>query len=651
MLASFRRSAKSWAAGAILFIALIAIVVTGFGTGGMGGLGGLGGGGANAGETLARVGDEKLTEEEITDIVNRQYAMARQQQPDLELTAFLTSSFQPIVDQMVTALAIQAFGTAQGLTVSQRMIDREIVNIPAFRNFTGQFDEQTFRNALAGQNITEAQLRQDIARSLMQRQLLGPVARGAAVPEALAREYANLLLERRRGSIGVVPSELLRQGIEPTEPQIAQYYNANRARFTIPERRVIKYAMLGPEQVAQAAQATDQEIAAFYRRNAAAYGGQERRTVQHLVLQDQRAAQQAVQQLRSGRSFADVASGLGFAAADLTYANQAQAEFARQANPQVAQAAFAAPQGGVVGPFEAEGVFHIVRVEAVNRTAARPLDAVRGEIAQRIQQGKLADALNALVGRVEDRLGEGASIEEVARAERLNLVTTPPLTESGQAPGQQFAIAPEMQPMLRGAFEIDAEDPEPVVEEVVPNQRFALVSLERVIPAAPPPLAQIRAQVREALIQQRGQERARALAIQIRDRINGGLAPAQAFAQAQPRLPAPQAVDLQRLEISRSGGQAPPPLVALFSLPQGRAHVMEAPNGAGWFVIHHAQRTAGNASGQQQLINTTRAEFATSAAEEIAQQFARAVEIASDVERNAEAIRAVRRRMLTNAGQ
>jgi peptidyl-prolyl cis-trans isomerase D len=78
---------------------------------------------------------------------------------------------------------------------------------------------------------------------------------------------------------------------------------------------------------------------------------------------------------------------------------------------------------------------------------------------------------------------------------------------------------------------------------------------------------------------------------------------------------------------------------------------MEAPNGAGWFVIHHAQRTAGNASGQQQLINTTRAEFATSAAEEIAQQFARAVEIASDVERNAEAIRAVRRRMLTNAGQ
>ena len=39
------------------------------------------------------------------------------------------------------------------------MVDREIVNIPAFRNFAGQFDEATFRQALQGQNITEAQLR------------------------------------------------------------------------------------------------------------------------------------------------------------------------------------------------------------------------------------------------------------------------------------------------------------------------------------------------------------------------------------------------------------------------------------------------------------------------------------------------------------
>ena len=71
----------------------------------------------------------------------------------------------------------------------------------------------------------------------------------------------------------------------------------------------------------------------------------------------------------------------------------------------------------------------------------------------------LSDALNALVTRVEDRLAEGESIEEVARAERLNLVTTPPVTEAGQVPGQQFSIPPELRPLLQGAFEVDPDDP------------------------------------------------------------------------------------------------------------------------------------------------------------------------------------------------
>jgi len=650
MLSSIRRSAKSWAAATILFLALVALVITGFGTGGFGGIGSLNPGGGG-GETLASVEGQELTEQEVADIINRQFSQARQQQPDLDLATFVGSGFDSIVDQMVLALAVQAFGEAHGLTVSQRMIDREIVNIPAFRNFAGQFDDNAFRAALANQNITEAQLRQDIGRSLMQRQLLGPVARGAAVPEALAREYANLLLERRRGTIGVVPAELLRQGVEPGEPEITAFYNANRARFTIPERRVVQYAMIGPEQVAAAARASDQEIAAFYRQNAAAFGPRETRNLLSIVLPDQAAAQAFAQRVRGGTSFADAAGQAGFSASDVTFANQSREAFAGETSPEVAAAAFQAQQGALVGPLRSELGFHVVRVEAVNRTPPRPLEAVRDEIARTIQQRKLTDALGALVTRVEDRLGEGASLAEVARAERLDVVTTPPVTEAGQAPGQPFTAPPELQPLLRAAFEIDAEDPEPVIEQIEPNQRFALLGIERVLAAAPPPLAQIRAQVRDALIERRGLERAQAVARQIAERINRGMAPAQAFAQAQPRLPPPQQVDMQRLEISRAGGSAPPPLIALFSLPQGRAHVLAAPNAAGWFVIHHAQRTAGNAASQPELVATTRVEFATSAGEELAQQFARAVELSLEVERNGAAIQAARQRLVGSAAQ
>ncbi len=646
MIANFRKSLRSWAMIAVLLIALVAIVVTGFGTGGTGGLGSLAGGGDGS-ETLATVEGEALSASEVSDLVNRQFARAREQQPTLEMAAFLgEGAFEQTLAQLIAATAIELFGAEEGLAVSQRMIDREIVNIPTFRNFAGQFDQNVFRQILASQNLTETRLRQDIARSLMQRQLLGPVALGGRVPEGVAREYASLLLERRRGTIGVVPAQLMAQGINPSDAEIAAFYRDSRAAFTIPERRVIQYAVIGQAQVGEAGRATDAEIAAVYRNNAAVYGPRETRTLQSIVLPTQQAAQAFAQRVRGGASFVDAAGQAGFAAADVTFADQRRDQFARATTPQVAAAAFGAAQGAVAGPIRSELGFHVVRVDRIAATPARPLEAVRGEIAAAIERRKGNEALGALITRVEDQLADGASFADVARAERLAVVTTPAITAAGQPVGGQPWQAPaELQPLLRSAFEIDAETLEPVVEQIDPNTRFALLGVERVEPAAPPPLAQIRPLVREALIQRRALERARAMAQQIANRINAGTPAARAFVEAQPRLPAPEQVNMRRVDIARGGSQVPPPLITLFSLPQGRARIVAAPNNAGWFIVAHEERIAGNASAEPQLIQTTRTEFGSSVSEEIAQQFARSVELRTGIARNEDAIRRARQQL------
>ncbi|MGQ0660684.1 SurA N-terminal domain-containing protein [Sphingosinicella sp.] len=647
MLNVVRRRATKWVAGAILFIVLLAIVITGFGTDGMGGLGSLGGGQQRA-EILATVGGRSVTEQQLRDLVTRQFNQARQQNPALDMNAFLASgAFDQILNSLIVGEAVVEFGGEQGLVATQRMVDREIVNVPQFRNFAGQFDENAFRAALRNQNITEAQLREDIARSLLQRQLLGPIAIGQRVPEALAQSFANLLLERRRGAIGVVPSQALAGAINPSDAEIANFYQQNRARFAIPERRVVRFAVIGPEQVAAASQPSEQEIQAYYRQNAAQYGPRETRTLQRLVLQDRAAADAAAQQLRAGTSFDQVASSAGFSARDLTLADQTQDAFAQQAGAEGARAAFAAAaqRGTVIGPIASEGTFQVIRIEAIQSTPARPLETVRAEITAAVRQRKGTDALAALVARVEDRVANNENVDEIARAEQLNLITTPPITSTGQSFGQPFVLPPELQPLLTQAFEIEAEDPEPVVETIQANQRYALIGIGAVTSAATPPLAQIRQAVRATLVLQTASDRARAMAQAIADRINGGMPAAQAFAAAGIALPPVQQINLQRLEISRGGQQVPPPLMALFSLPQGRARILAAPNGQGWFVVHHAERTAGDASGQPQLIQTTRTQFNNSAAEEMAQQFARALEMRAGVTRNDAAIAAARRRL------
>lgn len=652
MISNFRKSLRSWATIGLLLLALIAIVVTGFGTGGFGGIDSLGGGKSSDGSpTLATVEGKAITATQVNDLVNRAFIRARQQQPTLDMATFLAQdTYNQVLEQTIMAHAIEAFANRQGIVISRTMVDREIANIPAFRNLTGQFDENVFRQQLQTLNLTEAKLREDIMQSLVQRQLLGPVALGGRVPDGVAREYANLLLERRTGMIAVVPTELVASTINPTDAEIAAYYNSHRAAFTIPERRVIKYAVIGPEQAANVPAATEAEIAAVYRASPLRFGARETRTIQSIVLPSQQAANAFAAQVRGGTSFVAAAQQAGFAAADVTFTDQTRTQFAGVTNPAIAASAFSAAQGAVVGPTRSELGYHVVRVDHITTVAARPLETVRGEITAFINQRKRAEALATLVQQSEEQLSNGASFEEVARAHGLTIVTTPPVTATGQAVGgAPWTAPPELAPLLRAAFDIDPDDPEPAIETITANQRFAMVGINRVVPAAPAPLAEITQQVRAALVQERARQATRQIADRIVQRINSGTPPAQAFAEAQPRITNARQVDLRRGEINRQGQETPPPLLVLFSLPQGRARVVPAENNAGWFIVVHQTRTPGDASTNTALIQQVHTQFNRGVSEEMAQQMARAIQLRSEVVRNEAAIATARQQLSGNA--
>lgn len=639
MLSFFRRGVTSKIMLGVLALGLFAIVITGFGTGG----GGLGGVGAT-GDAVATAGDEKVTSVDVTEQVNRQLARAREQQPELDIANFLrTGIYEQVVNQLITARALFSFGIDMGLGISKRLIDGEIASIPGFQNVAGQFDDTVFRQVLARENITEQQLRREIEQSLVQQQLLGPVGSNALVPQGIALQYASLLLERRTGSVGIVPTQAMPQGPAPTDAEIAAYFNQQKGRYTIPERRVVRYALIGPEQLGAAGVPTEADVQTYYRSNAARYGAQETRNLSRVILPDQRAAQQFTAKLQRGISFTQAAAEAGFSNADTRAENQTKTQFANLTSPAAANAAFSAAEGAVTSPVQTELGWMIARVDKINRTAARSLESVRPEIMQVLTQQKRQDGIANLVTRVEDAIADGLTFDEAARQMNLPIKETPPVTAAGAAQGGQ--LPPEAAPLLKTAFDL-TEDDEPLVEAVTEGQRYALIDVARIIPAAPPPLAQIKDRVRTDLIAKRAADRARQIANQIVTRINGGMAPAQAFAQAGVQLPPMEAINARRMDIAQGGQQVPPPLAMMFSMKRGTAKLLEAPNGAGWFVVHLANTQAGDARTNPQLVQQTRQQFTQVTGNEYAEQFARAVEKHVKVERDEDAIAAVKRQLM-----
>jgi peptidyl-prolyl cis-trans isomerase D len=648
MLSIFRRGVVSKIMLGVLAIGLFAIVITGFGTGGSG----LGGAGGIGGEAVATVGDERITTQQLTEETNRQLARAREQRPELDLASFLRSgSLEEIADQLIDIAATSVFGKEQGLAVSRAMIDREIAGIPAFQNLAGQFDQAAFETALAREKISQDQLRKEIETRLLQRQLLLPAAGSAYVPNGIAFQYASLLLESRTGMVGVVPTAAMGVGKEPTDAEVAAFYTASQSRYTIPERRVLRYAVFGREQVAAAAKATDAEIEAAYRQNSATYGARETRTLSQVVLPDEAAARALAQRIAGGASFAQAAQQAGFAAADIALGEQAKEAYARTSAPAVADAVFGAAKGATVGPVKGPIGWHVVKVEDVKVTAARPLAAVRTELAAQVEQQKAQTALSDLAGRIETAIADGGSFDEVAQREKLAIVQTPPITAQGAVPGDPAArLAPEAGPLLEPGFELEA-NAEPVVETVAPNERFALLDVVSITPAAAPPLAQIRDRVKADLTARNASDRAKAVASSIASKINAGTPPAQAFAEAQVRLPPLQSVTAVRREIARQNQQVPPPLAMLFSLPRGKARTLAAPNGNGWFVVYLGAIVPGNASREPGLVEAVKSQFTQVVGDEYARQFTAAMRAKTEVKRNEDALRKLKAELIGGGAQ
>jgi peptidyl-prolyl cis-trans isomerase D len=204
----------------------------------------------------------------------------------------------------------------------------------------------------------------------------------------------------------------------------------------------------------------------------------------------------------------------------------------------------------------------------------------------------------------------------------------------------------ELGPLLRAAFDMTVDD-DPVVETITPNQRFAAMAVSRIVPAAPPPLQQIAQIVKSDLVKRRALERARAVATALVAKINGGVPARAAFAEAGIKLPSPEPVQARRIDIARPNQPVPPPLAMMFSLPRGKARLLAAPQGAGWFVVHLERTVPGNAGSAPQLVEATRSQFQRILGEEYAAQFTSAVEKSLEVERNEDAIRATKRGLTT----
>ena len=639
MIASFRRLSKSKIGTFVLVLFVLAIIAS-FALVDIQGT--LSGNLSLSRNTLASAGSEQIADRDMDRVMQRYLAAVRQENPEADY-GDIARDFDPILETLINQGALRAFAEKFGLTLSKRLVDAEIANIPGTRGLDGKFSEAAYQNYLQQERMTDADVRQFISARLLEQLLVNPVASSARVPVGVATPYASMLLEARQGDVAMVPVAAFRAGLNSTDSDLQQYYAANRARYMVPEQRVLRLARIGSEQVANVA-ASDQEIAAYYRANQAAYAPRDIRVISQAVVPDKATADAIAQRARRG-AFAAAAAPAGLSAADLSVGPQTRQQFASLAGEQVAAATFQAQAGAIVGPVQSDLGWHVVKVDSVRREGGKTLEQARSEIAARLNADKRTEALEGLVDQVQNAIDQGANFNEAAAAAKLSISETPLITAGGTSRGDpNYRFPAELAPALKTGFELAADD-EPVVDTLPNNAGYVLVAPARIIAAAPAPLASIRAQVAQDWINQRAAERARAVTAAIAAKAAKGIPLAQAVREAGTSMPPVRQIGARRIDLTQLQGQVPAPLQMLFTLGQGKSRMVGDPQGRGFYVVKVNRIVPGNALNQPALIGRIQNEFREPLANEYAQQFVNALRKQVGVRRNEGAIAATKKRI------
>lgn len=634
MLTVFRRliHSKVGAVLAILFLAVIAAAfIMGDITSGKFGAS-LGGGG-----TAAKAKGYTLSETELQDRIQRVFENARKSNPGLQISSFFAEGgAAQIYDQLVGALTLRAFADDQGVHISKRLVDAQIAQIPAFQDAAGNFSQDAFRQLLIRERLTEQALRDDISREILQRQMLAPVGLGVRLSDNVVTPYASLLLEGRQGTVAAIPAIAFLDEKNPSDAQLAEFYKKYSVRYTIPEQRRIRYAIIDADRFAQAAQPSDAEISAYYNQNKAAYAAKENRTVEQLVLPTQAGAKAIADQVKGGKSLSAAAQGAGLATSTLS--EQGRDALAGSAGKPVSDAVFAARQGDLVGPIRGSLGWVLVRVTAIQQTAARPLPAARDDIVAQLRVQKEKQLLSNLTGKIEDQVADGGTFEEVVKDNGLKLETSPLLLATGKQVKESVYETPaDLKPLLAPVFGMSADDDAQLIP-ITPDKRYALAAPGEVVAAAPPPLAEVKQIVLAQYKLNAGNEKAKALAEQIRAKVAKGAKLADAIAAAGVKLPAPQQLGGRRADIMR-GQQRPPAEVAiLFSMAANSVKTLPIGQDRGYFIVQLNKIDRGDAKNQPELLKQVSGQLSEVVGQEYGQQFTRAVEKELGVKRTPGAV-------------
>jgi peptidyl-prolyl cis-trans isomerase D len=542
--------------------------------------------------SLAKVGDARISEAEYAQALRQAQEKMREmmrENPDpslLNSPQFKESVLNDLIERKITL----AHAARAGMTISDSELQRVIAGVEAFRDQSGKFSRERYRQLLQGQGMTPAMFENQVRANILLEQIRGVYSGSAFVPDSVADRLLRIREQERDVSQVVFNPADYRKQVKISDADADKYYTEHKAEFVVPERVKVEFVVLSLEAFQRSIQVSEDEIKKYYAENQSRYQTPEERRASHILIPaaagaspEEKAKAKALaedlfKQVKANpKKFGELAAkyskdpGSAEKGGDLGFFGKGL-----MVKP-FDEAVFAMKVGDIAGPVETQYGYHIIRLDEIKAVKTTPLQAVRAQIETEIRRSKVtkafaeaADNFNNLVYEQFD------SLQPAADALKLTIQKSDWVSRAG---GNQNPLL-NNDKVLAAVFsdEVLKNKHNTSAIEVQPNMLLAARVIEHKAPEALP-LDQVRKDIVQHLADQAATELAQKEGHATLEKLKKGEAVAVAWST-------PQTVTLQKRQ-----GLHPEAAQSVFSVDTARLPAYTGvPVSQGRFVIYRVSK-------------------------------------------------------------
>ena len=390
----------------------------------------------NTNPVIAEVGSEDITASRFLRSFQQSFYQlqlnAREQGQNISVEQARQAGLdRQVVLSLIGRSVLEQSADRIGLLISQEDLAYQIQRDETFQGAFGRFDAINFRNILQSSNLTEEEYLEELEGDLIQKQLTTIFSKPAPLPRIMIKEIYKAQNERRVAKYIVISTSKVKKIKTPSDDTLQEFIDNRPFDFTIPEKRKFEVLRLSPKKFTRTIKISTKRLREEYQLRLNAFRENEQRFIQQIIFPTQAEAKKARAKIKSGTSFVKLAEQRKLSKEDISLGWLERGQYASQ---NLEKAALKLRKGKISPVVETPLGWALLRLDKIKPAKQKTFSQVRKELHETLALAKAQEEIDTLHDLIEDEIGGGETLEQVAKKYKLPLVKSKLLKQEDTLP-------------------------------------------------------------------------------------------------------------------------------------------------------------------------------------------------------------------------